>query len=231
MLNYACDASVLRPFVPQGTELDMWDGTAYISVVGFQFLDTRVRGLPVPFHRNFEEVNLRFYVRRKCGDEWRRGVVFVKELVPRRAVAAVARYVYGENYEALPMRHRVSAPMPETEGALAYEWHSKGSWNGIYASFNGDARSLAPGSEQEFIAEHYWGYTMRQQGTLEYRVEHPSWRVWKANSARLVCDAAALYGAAFAETLAPPPKSAFIADGSAVSVWTGAPISVGGHAA
>src|SRR5690606_40211851 len=93
MLNYDVDPAVLRPLVPHGVELDTWEGRYLVSVVGFQFLDTRLLGVPVPFHRDFDEINLRFYVRRRADDGWRRGVVFVKEIVPRRALAAVARAV------------------------------------------------------------------------------------------------------------------------------------------
>jgi uncharacterized protein YqjF (DUF2071 family) len=98
MLNYRVDPGILERFVPRGTAVDSFQGSTYISVVGFQFLRTRLFGrLAIPFHANFDEVNLRFYVRRKEGEEARRGVVFVKEIVPRRAIAAVARFSYGEN--------------------------------------------------------------------------------------------------------------------------------------
>ncbi|MES2569397.1 MAG: DUF2071 domain-containing protein, partial [Verrucomicrobiota bacterium] len=104
MLNFATDPALLRPLVPAGTELDEFGGTTYLSVVGFLFLKTRVLGAGFPFHRDFEEVNLRFYVRRKVGGEWRRGVVFIREMVPRQIIALIARVVFGEPYSALPMR-------------------------------------------------------------------------------------------------------------------------------
>jgi uncharacterized protein YqjF (DUF2071 family) len=84
MLNYEIDAAVLRPFVPAGTELDAWGGRTFVSVVGFRFLGTRVRGVPVPGHRDFEELNLRFYVRRVADDGPRRGVVFGHLALRRR---------------------------------------------------------------------------------------------------------------------------------------------------
>ncbi|HKD03053.1 MAG TPA: DUF2071 domain-containing protein, partial [Terriglobales bacterium] len=107
MLNYEVEPSVLAAFVPAGTELDRWNGRLFVSLVGFRFLRTRVWGLPIPLHCNFDEVNLRFYVRRMEGSEIRRGVVFIREIVPRRAIATVARNLYGERYVALPMRHRL----------------------------------------------------------------------------------------------------------------------------
>jgi hypothetical protein len=220
MLNYEVDPAALRPLVPAGTELDTWEGTLYASMVGFLFLDTRVLGIPIPFHRDFEEVNLRFYVRRRGPEGWRRGVVFVKEIVPRWAIATVARVVYNEQYEALPMRHRIAGA--GADRSVEYGWKHRGRWCRIAATTHGEPAALTPGSEAEFITEHYWGYAgQRGGGTVEYRVEHPSWRVWPAAAHALEVDAGALYGPAFAEALAAPPRSAFVAEGSPIVVRRG----------
>ena len=216
MLNYEVDSKILAPFIPRGTELDFWNGKCFVSVVGFLFQNTRVLGIPIPFHRNFEEVNLRFYVRRKADDGWRRAVVFIKELVPRFAIAFVARVFYNEPYIALPMSHRI-----ETNFA-AYFWEFNGGENFLKVAVHGDAQSLIEGSEQEFITEHYWGCTAQRDGsTLEYRVEHPRWRAWDAQKAELHCDVAALYGKQFCEALSQPPSSAFLAEGSEIKVYKG----------
>ena len=153
MANYAIDPAVLAPYVPRGTELDTWQGRHYVSLAGFLFLDTRLLGWPIPFHRNFEELNLRFYVRREAPDGWRRGVVFIKELVPRWAIAAVARGVYNENYEARPMRHVVERDAPTP--LVRYEWHAQKRWQKLAIQTTGTAQPLAAGSEAEFITEHY----------------------------------------------------------------------------
>ena len=228
MLNYEIDATLLRPYVPAGTELDLFEGRCYVSLVGFLFLDTRVFGVPLPRHRDFEEINLRFYVRRlvpttEAGGEQtvetRRGVVFIKEIVPLRAVATVARIAYGENYIALPMDHEIGdGATPE----VTYRWHFDGRDNSLSVTGSGEAEQPRASSEEEFITEHYWGYSSRAFGrTIEYAVEHPPWRVWQAADAQLDCDVAALYGEAFAEPLAGAPSSAFIADGSPVTVFRG----------
>ena len=222
MLNYAIDPGILRDHVPAGTELDFFDGRTYVSVVGFRFLDTAVKGMPIPFHRNFDEVNLRFYVRHKSVEGWRRGVVFIKELVPKRAIAFVARTVYGENYHAVPMRHRIVAPTARTTGLVHYEWKLGRRWHGAQASIAGEAREAAEGSEARFITEHYWGYAGHaSRPTVEYEVRHPSWRLWTATDAQLDLDAGAVYGSAFAETLAAAPTSAFVAEGSEITVHRG----------
>lgn len=227
MLNYEIDPGLLRRLVPRGTELDSWNGKTMVSVVGFMFLETRVLGVKIPFHVRFEEVNLRFYVRRKAEAGWRRGVVFIKEIVPRRAIAVAARLFYNENYTAMPMRHQIELDEATAgRGTVEYGWRRKGQWQRLRAVTEGAARPLVDGSEAEFITEHYWGYAMqRDGGTVEYQVEHPRWRVWEASERRFDCDARAVYGAEFAEALGAEPSSAFVALGSEITVRRGVRIA------
>jgi uncharacterized protein YqjF (DUF2071 family) len=221
MLNYEVDSAILASFVPHGTELDFWNGKTFVSLVGFLFQRTRVCGIPIPFHRNFEEVNLRFYVRRKADDGWRRGVVFIKELVPRTAIAFVARTFYNENYVALPMSHQIEKSREEIK-SVSYFWRFGGKENHIKVTTGGTAQLLVEGSEQEFITEHFWGYAKQRDGsTLEYRVEHPRWRVWETQATELHYDVAKLYGEKFRDPLNRPPSSAFLADGSDIKVYKG----------
>ena len=216
MLNFVVDPKIITPLVPPGTEVDFENGETFLSVVGFLFLDTRLLGLPIPLHRDFEEVNLRFYVRRKSADTWRRGVVFVRELVPRRAIALVARTFYGENYVALPMKHQIN----HADGNLSveYSWRRGRKWEFLKMSASGDGQTIPAGSHSEFITEHYWGYTCVRSGCSEYRVEHPRWKIWNADKFEFSADVATLYGKQFAEPLSQPPRSAFIADGSPIEV-------------
>jgi len=222
MLNYAVDPALLAPLVPRGTQLDRFDGKAYLSLVGFRFERARVRGLWIPFHSDFDEVNLRFYVRRMVNGETRRGVVFVKEVVPRFAVAKAARLVFHENYVALPMWHRIMEPVSEHGRLQAeYRWQSAGVWNTIRAECEGRPARPAEGSLEQFITEHYWGYSSRPGGAcLEYQVAHDPWRIWRAN-ASFQGDPASLYGETLARALDSPPASAFLAEGSAVTVYRG----------
>jgi len=216
MLNYVVDPRILAPFVPPATEIDFENGETFLSVVGFLFLDTRLLGLPIPLHRDFEEVNLRFYVRRKSADTWRRGVVFIRELVPRRAIALVARTFYGENYVAVPMKHEIE----DLNGNLnvEYSWRRGRKWESLKMNAAGEPEAIPAGSHAEFITEHYWGYTSLRSGCGEYRVEHPRWKIWNASDFELNADVATLYGKQFAETLNQLPRSAFIADGSPVTI-------------
>lgn len=216
MLNFVVDPKIVAPLVPPGTELDFENGETFLSVVGFLFLDTRLLGLPIPLHRDFEEVNLRFYVRKKSADTWRRGVVFVRELVPRRAIALVARTFYGENYVALPMKHEIEHADPKLK--VEYSWRRGCKWESLKMSASGEPQAIAAGSHGEFITEHYWGYTRFRAGCSEYRVEHPRWKIWNANNFEFRSDTAALYGPQFVETLSAPPRSAFIAEGSPITI-------------
>ena len=227
MLNYAIDADALSSYVPNGTELESWKGEAIVSVVGFLFLDARLFGLPIPLHRKFEEINLRFYVRRKVGTEWRRGVVFVKELAPRRAVAWLANALYGERYEVVSMSHCIesdgdgSHAMPR----VSYSWKNHVCEGVLRAHACGAAQRAAGDSIEAFITENYWGYTrLRDGSTLEYRVEHPPWSIWPVRDAVFTCDAASVYGRPFAEALTSKPVSAFLVDGSPVTVYGAARI-------
>jgi uncharacterized protein YqjF (DUF2071 family) len=216
MVNFAVDPSLLAPHVPAGTQLDAYDGVTYVSLVAFRFVDTRVLGMRVPGHHAFEELNLRFYVRRDSAQETRRGVVFLKEVVPRRAIAFVARAVYNEPYVALPMQHSIAGTPP----AVEYSWRIGGGWSSVKARATGLGAVSRAGSREEFITEHYWGYTrQRDGGTLEYRVEHPRWTVWSAELIELP-PLNLLYGPALAVALK-HPASTFVADGSAVSVHRG----------
>ena len=216
MLNYVADPEILKPLVPAGTELDLWLGQAFVSVVGFRFLKTKVRGVPIPFHRDFDEVNLRFYVKRHVGGEERKGVAFIKEIVPRRAIAFVARWIYNENYVRHPMRSNVSIP-----GNVRYEW-KRDRWEEIEAVAIGDPILPVAGSKESFITEHYWGYAAQRDGTaVEYGVEHPPWRVWRCESPRLSCDVSSLYGSQFAPYLTRSAESAFVAEGSPIVVRYG----------
>jgi hypothetical protein len=225
MLNYEVAPGVLRTFVPRGVELDAFEGRTFVSLVGFRFLRTRLYGfLAVPFHSNFEEVNLRFYVRRREGGEVRRGVVFLRELVPRMAIARFAQLTYGEKYDSCPMWHRVAR---DAEGLAAeYGWKWRGGKFRLSARADGAPSLVTEGMLENFITEHYWGYSAKSADeSIEYRVSHDRWRVWVSADAGFEGDGGALYGSGFGEILRRAPDSAFIAEGSPVLVHTGRKIT------
>ena len=220
LLNYEIDPALLAARVPRDTELDLFQGKAFVSLVGFRFLNTRLRGIPVPFHRDFDEVNLRFYVRWCDSGVVKRGVVFIQEIVPRRAIAAIARWAYHENYRALPMSHVVI-----DEGAgprVEYRWRLGNCWNRLAVAATGAASAMVEGSLEQFIAEHHWGYCAQPDGsTTEFHVAHPAWRVWDVANGEFSGDAEALYGPGFAAILNRPPDATTLAEGSPVAVYTG----------
>lgn len=219
MANYSVDPVWLKPYLPHGTELDTFDGEHYVSLVGFMFKNTRLKGLSIPFHKNFEEVNLRFYVRHKARDGWRRGVVFVKEIVPRPALTMVANLVYGERYETMPMRHAWNAK-GENLG-ITYEWRKK-QWHSISVLAQNTAISIADNSVESFITEHYWGYT-RLSGlqTSEYGVEHPKWDVYPVKEYQIDVDFERIYGDQFRFLANATPSSVLLAEGSEIIVRAG----------
>jgi len=219
MINYETNPAILLSRVPRGTELDPWNGRTFISIVGFLFQKTRLLGLHVPFHEDFEEVNLRFYVRRKTTEGWRRGVVFIKEIVPKWAIAAIARFMYNENYVSFSMRHSIEEA---EERIVQYDWRSADDWNSIRVKTKGVSSIPDTGSHEEYITERHWGYSLQQSGgTVEYRAEHPRWQVWTVSESILKCDVKGLYGPEFVSSLGGDPYSAFLAEGSAVRVLKG----------
>jgi len=220
MLNYEVDPALLHRFVPAGTELDLWNGHAFLSLVGFRFLNTRVFGISFPFHSNFEEVNLRLYVLRRDGALLKRGVVFIREIVPRWAIATLARTLYNEKYVSLPMSHQISRV--DSRLAVGYGWKSRNQWNRLSLMVEGDPVLPKGGSEEQFITEHYWGYAaQRDGGCMEYQVAHPSWGVWSSQDARFEGDMKQIYGKDLAAVLEKEPASAFLAEGSEVTVYKG----------
>ena len=221
MLNYEVEPGLLERCVPPGTTLDSFNGRTYVSLVGFRFCRTKLLGyLPVPFHTDFDEVNLRFYVRRKEGDDDRRGVVFIAEVVPRRAIAATARLAYGENYKFCPMRHRIDAE--GLKRTTEYQWQVGAQWCKLSAKTVGLPAYPQESSLEQFITEHYWGYsTQRTGGSVEYHVSHVPWRVWTTAEAAFEGEAGELYGPELDTVLQGRPNCAFVADGSAVTVFVG----------
>lgn len=227
--NYVLDRRVLEPLLPYGTELDEFNGVCYGSLVGFYFQHVKLFGsLSVPFHREFEEFNLRFYVRRKAPDGWKRGVVFVKEIVPKFAITLVANTLYGEPYATHPMRHQFGQDAQTQQ--IRYEWKVGSDWNHIGVTADKNGHALVPDSEEAFITEHYWGYTRRSAGhrgsgrTSEYEVVHPPWLIYPVHTYDVHCSVTELYGAAFAPFFEHPPTSVFLAEGSPVVIKSGATI-------
>ncbi len=222
MRNYEVDPALLLSHVPAGTELDYNQGKAFVSVVGFLFLNTKVRGIPIPFHRNFEEINLRFYVKRIVDGETRRGVVFLKEIVPRAAIAWTARTLYNEKYVAMPTSHTLELPGEGKQGLVRYSWKMGNTWNRVGAVIEGEPFIADEDSHEAFITEHYWGYAAQKNGgTVEYGVEHPRWNLWNATEGIFECDVESVYGSEFAEPLNREPYSVFVADGSEIIVRKG----------
>jgi uncharacterized protein YqjF (DUF2071 family) len=225
ILNFKVEPLILDTLVPRGLELDLWEGRHYVSLIGFLFLNTRILGVPIPFHRNFEEVNLRFYARRPTTEGWRRGVVFIKELVPRFAIALAARTLYNEPYVALPMRHRIEWAEQDSGRiqSVTYAWTCAGRANRLTLATTGSPPSpTREDSEEAFFAERYWGYSVqRDGGVLEHHVERPRWSVAAASEARLDCDVAGVFEQRLSQFLRGKPSSAFLAAGSEVKLSKG----------
>lgn len=217
MFNYEIDPKILENYVPKGTELDLWNDKCYISLIGFMFENVKVLGIKVPFHVNFEEVNLRFYVKRYENGIWKRGVVFVKEIVPKHAISFVANTLYNEHYQTLKMRH--SRIENETSKSFQYEWFKDSKWNSITMTTEKNSIPIEVNSEAEFITEHYFGYTkFNENKAIEYEVTHPSWRQLKVVHSNIDVDFKSIYGNDFKFLQDLKPTSEFLALGSKITI-------------
>lgn len=217
MANYEVPASSLIPFMPKGVELVYYDGKTYVSLVGFLFKDTSIFNVPIPFFGTFEEVNLRFYVKRKIGNQTKRGVVFINETVPNKLVALVANKLYNEHYIAIPTKHKWSHNSSERE--LEYQWRFKGKWNSIKVVASLDKHPMDLGSMEEFIFEHYYGFTkLNSQVSMEYKINHPRWEIYNVYNYSIECDFKAFYGKEFEQLGFSKPHSVMLAEGSEVNV-------------
>jgi uncharacterized protein YqjF (DUF2071 family) len=222
MANYIVDPALLQRYLPYKTELDQWNNACYVSLVGFMFINTRLLGFRIPFHSTFEEVNLRFYVRYIDAAGWKRGVVFIKEIVPKRALTFVANSIYKENYETMPMMHRWETN--DHNLTVEYRWKLK-EWNSLEVQCDREAITIAEGSEEKFITEHYWGYTsVGEQRTSEYGVEHPRWKVYPVQDYAIHVGFGNVYGNQFEFLKNETPASVFLAEGSEIIVRQGSKI-------
>lgn len=217
MLNYAVPKTLLEPHLPKGTELDLWQGDAMVSMVGFLFNQTKVFGVSWPLHTNFEEINLRLYVRRKHGNTWKRGVAFVSEIVPRPAIAIIANALYNEHYRYMPTRHSIN--MGNTATEVSYGWKHDGHWNSLGITAQNLSVPMQNGSIEAFIFEHFWGYNqLNKNTTIEYGVEHESWQIMPVISHFFNCEVEKIYGPQWLPFLTNKPHSVMLAKGSEVIV-------------
>lgn len=216
MMNYQIPPILLQSLVPKHTELDLWEGKCYISLVGFLFKETTVKGIKVPFHINFEEVNLRFYVKSTINDETKRGVVFIKEIVPKPIIKFIANQFYNENYVSTAMDHKIVEDKKEL--TVGYEWKNKGIKQSFSVKATNTLKRCTINSLEEFITEHYWGYNQKNETTFAYEVKHPKWNLYQVTDHTIDIDFEATYGKKFGFLTKKVPSSILLAEGSEISV-------------
>jgi hypothetical protein len=227
LFNYAVEAKYLLPYVPAGTELDTYNDICYVSLVGFMFVKTKLKGIPVPFHQDFEEINLRFYVKHKTKNgAWRRGVVFISEFVPKTMISFVANTIYNEHYDTVDMEHS----WEESDHEISVEYKlKKEEWFSMKVVADKTAQEIPVACEAEFITEHYWGYTFLDENkTSEYEVWHPRWRVYPIKSYSCNFNFENVYGNEFAFLDKLKPFSVMLAEGSEIKVMGGSEWKVDG---
>jgi uncharacterized protein YqjF (DUF2071 family) len=218
MANYEIDPKILTQFLPKGVELDLFNGKCYISLVGFMFKNTKLFNIPIPFFGNFEEINLRFYVKRtEENGSTKRGVVFINETIPYPIVAWVANKLYNEHYTVVPTKHKIVKE--NLIKKVKFDWLLNNKWNSIDVTSFIASEKMKRNSLESFIYEHYYGYTkIGENETEEYKLQHPSWKVSEVMDYTIDCDFEAMYGKSFAVLNQTKPEAVFIADGSAIGI-------------
>ena len=222
LFSWPVDDAVLDPLLPAGLAIDHWQGRAYISLVGLRFEGLRVFGIPV-LPRRYDEVNLRFYVRRPGdGDDARPGVVFIRQLVPHRLTALAARVMYGEPFETAPVGHEFhgcDAARTDLAACVAYHWEARGHRQRFWASADGGPMDTAPGSLEEFLTARYWGYNGKTgAGVRAYCLTRPAWQVSRASQWGIDCDFNEVGGSRLAEAMGKAPASVLLATGSRTAI-------------
>lgn len=209
------DPALIAHLAPRGLEPDTRDGRAFASLVAFDFLDTRVLGVRILGHADFPEVNLRSYVVEPGSG--RRGVFFVRELVPRRAIVWVARTIYNEPYSHARMSSRVARTDASLE--VRHEWTVDKRASSLMIRADVGAAVPDERSEAHFFKEHQWGFGRDRRGrTLMYEVHHPVWATHVVRETAINVDFGTLYGSEWAPLTNAAPHSVMLAAGSAVQV-------------
>ena len=215
--NYEVDPSILAEYIPPGTELDLWEGKCFVSLIGFIFLNTKIFGIRVPFHSTVEEVNLRFYVKRFENNTWKRGAVFIKEIVSKPALTFVANTIYKEHYETMPMKYEWEEN--SVDRSVAYYWKKNKIWQSFKITATLNTSEIKENSETEFITEHYWGYAkVNESVTNEYQVTHPRWKQYIVESSEIKVDFEMVYGKNFKFLNTLKPTSIMLIEGSKITI-------------
>jgi len=215
-LTYEIDPDLLKDYLPDNIEPDILpNGKAHVSLVAFDFLDTRVKGLKIPFHINFPEINLRCYVKYKG----QIGVVFIKEFVPKHCIALVANKIYNEPYFSIPMKSTLQF-FNDEKMTSRHEFSVSGIPYYIEATTEMIAIEHEKTSFEHYFKEHSWGFGKSHSGkTLCYFVDHSVWRTYPLLDYKLNIDFAAIYGNKWALLNEVEPTYKMMAEGSNVKVF------------
>jgi uncharacterized protein len=220
LVNYIINPELLAPYLPPHTKIDLFNGNCYVSIVGFMFLNTKIKGIKFPFHINFEEINLRFYVTYNDNGQVKRGAVFISEIVPKPAISIIANALYYEKYQTLPTKHHWKQGAETLDTMYAFKKENK--WQSIHVMSSDKKQPILAGSEEEFITEHYWGYTkVNAFKTKEYGVEHDRWETYQILSYEINLDFQNVYGSTFSSLTRQKPESVMLAEGSEIIIRSG----------
>lgn len=214
LVSYQVPDNALQKYLPDNLHLDKLNGSAFVSLVAFDFINTKVKGMKMFFHLNFPEINLRFYV----NDGRRRGVMFIREFVPKPVVVLGANLFFNENYSAAKMKSEII--LGSTLKAK-HEITYKGNYNSIEVETVNKSFMPDENSTEHFFKEHEWGFVKSRSGqTNAYKVEHPFWQVYPIKKFNINVDFGKLYGQQFSFLNKQEPFNVTFAEGSVIKVFS-----------
>lgn len=216
-MNYIISPEILENYLPAYTIIDYFKGNCFTSLVGFPFRNVEIAGMKIPFYTDFEEINLRFYVKRFDGTTWRKGTVFISEIANKSALKFLANSFLHEKYQTLETRQEIkeNSELIETK----YSWRTWMNWQFLNLISEKPSESVAEGTEAHFIMDRSSGYQKYDTATTnEYGISHPKWNIYPIRSFDINVDFEESFDSNFPVLNETLPHSVILARGSSVAV-------------
>lgn len=205
-LHWRVPPENLAPSIPDGLEIETFDGSAWIGIVPFLMRGVRPRFLPTfPGLSDFHELNVRTYVVDEAG---RPGVWFYSLDADQSLAVRIARRFFHLPYEHARMSHQVSG-----DETIDYACCRKGRATPSEFRYRplGSPREATPGTLEFFLLERYllYSWDARRERLFEGRVHHRPYPFQNVTLERH--DALAIEWDGLRSVVGPPVHAAFSA--------------------
>ena len=222
VINFEIDPKLLRNFIPPKTELDFFNETSFVTLMARACKNVKPYGWPIVFAKSIDQILLRFYVKRKVGDTWRRGVCLIRDYLPKRKASFFLNWMFKHSFTQVPIKRTSSnfeSGLPTQLPTVEYQWTTGDYVNHIKVNARSQMRQQEQETKESFVLDHHYGYTVKEGKTYEYYVEYSPWAMWDAQSGSFDCDTENVFGRPFVRALKQRPASVFLARGSDVIIY------------